>query len=82
MSIQPSIHLEIARQRQQDLLARSERHRLATTALAGRPEARGLAPAKTQAPADFSSSLSALIFAHECCISSSVIGSRTSPSTV
>jgi hypothetical protein len=43
MFIHPSIHLEIARQRQQDLLARSERHRTAQAALADTHEDRGRA---------------------------------------
>jgi hypothetical protein len=43
MFIHPSIHLEIARQRQQDLLARSERHRTAQAALADANEDRGRA---------------------------------------
>src|SRR5437870_5343655 len=38
------------------------------------------APPKTQAPADFSSSLRTWISFQDCCISSSVIGSPTSPS--
>jgi hypothetical protein len=46
MFIHPSIHLEIAHQRQQDLLARSERHRTAKAALTGRHEARGRHPIK------------------------------------
>jgi hypothetical protein len=40
MFIHPSIHLEIARQRQQDLMARSERHRTAGAAPADRHEDR------------------------------------------
>jgi hypothetical protein len=40
MYFHPSIHLEIARQRQHDLLAKAERHRLANAALAGRQEHR------------------------------------------
>jgi hypothetical protein len=36
MVFHPSIHLEIARQRQHDLLASAERHRIAQAALAGR----------------------------------------------
>jgi hypothetical protein len=35
MVFHPSIHLEIARQRQHDLLASAERHRIAQAALAG-----------------------------------------------
>jgi hypothetical protein len=41
MSIHPSIHLEIARDRHRDLLARSERRRTVTAALAGRHDDRG-----------------------------------------
>lgn len=37
----PSIHLELARQRQRDLLARSERHRLAREARSGSQNDRG-----------------------------------------
>lgn len=39
-------------------------------------------PEKTQAPADFSSWLRTWICFQDCWISSSVIGSRTSPSTL
>ena len=41
MFLHPSIHLEIARQRQQDLLAEAERHRIAEAALADGQEDRG-----------------------------------------
>ena len=44
MFIHPSIHLEIVRQRQQDVLARSGRRPLARAALAGGPEARDRSP--------------------------------------
>ena len=40
MFIRPSIHLEIARERQQDLRPESERHRTARAALAVRHEDR------------------------------------------
>jgi hypothetical protein len=40
MFIHPSIHLEIARERQRDLLATSERRRTVKAALAGRPDDR------------------------------------------
>lgn len=41
MFIHPSIHLEITRQRQQDLLARSELQRIAKAARTRRHEDRG-----------------------------------------
>ena len=41
MFIHPSIHLEIARQRHRDLVARSERRRTVKAALAGRHDDRG-----------------------------------------
>ncbi len=41
MVFHPSIHLEIARQRQQDLLSRAERDRIAKAALADRQRDRG-----------------------------------------
>jgi hypothetical protein len=41
MFIHPSIHVEIARERQRDLLARSERRRTVKAALAGRDDDRG-----------------------------------------
>jgi hypothetical protein len=53
MLIHPSTHLEIARQRQRDLVARSERRRTVEAALAGRHDDRGrrlLALAAPQEP--------------------------------
>jgi hypothetical protein len=41
MFVDPSIRLELARKRQRDLLARSERHRLVKEALAARQAERG-----------------------------------------
>jgi hypothetical protein len=41
MFVHPSIYLEIARQRQHDLLASAERRRIAQAALAGRQEDEG-----------------------------------------
>jgi hypothetical protein len=41
MFVDPSIRSEIARERQRDLLAKSERHRLAKDAIAGRKAERG-----------------------------------------
>jgi hypothetical protein len=41
MFIHPAVHLEITRLRQQDRLAKAERHRNAAAVLAGRQEDRG-----------------------------------------
>lgn len=49
MFLHPSIQLEIARQRQQDLLAWGERRRIAKAALAGREEGRVLRPVEPAA---------------------------------
>jgi len=49
MFVHPSIQLEIARQRQQDLLAWGERHRIAKAALAGRQEDRVRRPVEQAA---------------------------------
>ena len=44
MFFDPSIHLEIAHQRQEDLLARSKHHELVKAALAARRDRRGRRP--------------------------------------
>jgi hypothetical protein len=49
MFLHPSIQLEIARQRQQDLLAWAERHRIAKAALVGRQEDRARRPVELAA---------------------------------
>jgi hypothetical protein len=50
MFIHPSIHLEISRQRQRDLLAESERHRFTKDALAITREDRRRPPRETPSP--------------------------------